>query len=224
MYGVYAIDNKGLILFPKLIFYGSHIVYFSQCMYSPEYLTTLSIDSQRMEAAGESSAALGWWQLNNQANRRLRRPAQMQPGVQDRLRGVEARRQQLQPGGLIPGHRQSVVHQQRGVAVCVIPAKVQSATKISSIPLALLLSIFISPFPFAISFPFSIFHFHFLFFPISLFFIVIFFCWTGVHQIFNMPHLLFGASDTPPPHRIPRLLGGLLRTKNSQHADACKYL
>lgn len=192
-------------------------------MYSPEYLTALPIDSQRMEAAGESSAALGWWQLNNQANRRLRRPAQMQPGVQDRLRGVEARRQQLQPGGLIPGHGQSVVHQQRGVAVCVIPAKVQSATKIPSIPLALLLSIFLFPFPFAISFQFSI--FTFFIFPHFTFFIEIF-CWTGVHQIFNMPHLLFGASDTLPPNGIPHspAFGRTLRTKNSQHADACKYL
>jgi len=82
-----------------------------------------------MEAAGEAGAALGRRQFDNQANRRLGRSAQVQPGVQDGLGGVEAGRQELQPGGLIPGHGQRVVHQQRGVAVCVIPAEVQSAKK-----------------------------------------------------------------------------------------------
>lgn len=177
-------------------------------MYSPEYLTALPIDSQRMEAAGESSAALGWWQLNNQANRRLRRPAQMQPGVQDRLRGVEARRQQLQPGGLIPGHGQSVVHQQRGVAVCVIPAKVQSATKIPSIPLALLLSIFLFPFPFAISFQFSI--FTFFIFPHFTFLLRFFVGPECIKYLICRTYCLERVTLFPRmAFPIPRLLGGL---------------
>lgn len=61
-------------------------------MNSPEDLASLSIDAQRMEAAGEAASTLGRRQFDNQANRRLGRSAQMQPGVEDGLRGVKARR------------------------------------------------------------------------------------------------------------------------------------
>lgn len=79
-----------------------------------------------MQAAGESCAALRRRQFDNEANWRLGGAAQMQPSVQYDLGRVQAWGQQFQPCRLIPGHGQRVVDEQRGIAMRVIAAEVQS--------------------------------------------------------------------------------------------------
>lgn len=95
----------------------------------PKYFASLSVDAQCMKAAGKAGAALSWRQFDNEANWRLGCAAQMQPSVQYDFGRVQSRRQQFQPCRLIPGHGQRVVDEQRGIAVRVIAAEVQSESR-----------------------------------------------------------------------------------------------